>query len=73
MRHIDCGLGAFTASAFAACAPGQALDLEAVYQELLGQGDLADYEVAGRFYEVGSPNGLEETREYFATRRTTPR
>jgi len=72
MRHIDYGLGAFRATAFAprGLAPGEgtAFDLASVYQELLAAGNLAGFDVGGRFYEIGSPAGLEETREYLSAR-----
>ncbi len=66
MRHIDYGLGAFRHSAFAGREDDEAFDLAAVYQDLLARDDLAGYEVPARFYEIGSPAGLEETREYLA-------
>jgi NDP-sugar pyrophosphorylase family protein len=62
MEHIDYGLGALRAEAFRAYPEGEPLDLAAVYQDLLARGELAGYEVARRFYEIGSPAGLEETR-----------
>jgi MurNAc alpha-1-phosphate uridylyltransferase len=66
MHHIDYGLGAFRKSAFAPHADGDAFDLATVYQRLLADGDLAGFDVGGRFYEIGSPAGLEETRAYLA-------
>ena len=66
MRHIDYGLGAFRHSAFAGRGDDEAFDLAAVYQDLLARDDLAGYEVPTRFYEIGSPAGLEETREHLA-------
>ena len=70
MRHIDYGLGAFRKDAFAPYAEGEAFDLAAVYRRLLGEGRLAGFDVPGRFYEIGSPAGLEETREYLARTRS---
>src|SRR5207253_8328105 len=69
MRHIDYGLGAFKASAFAAHGEDEAFDLVAVYQDLLAHDDLAGFEVSTRFYEVGSPAGLEETRAHLVEKR----
>ena len=66
MRHIDYGLGALRHSAFAGTLEDEVIDLAVLYQELLARNDLAGYEVATRFYEIGSPSGLEETREYLA-------
>lgn len=72
MRHIDYGLGAFTAQAFDGYPDGE-LDLARVYQDLLARHELAAFEVPGRFYEIGSPAGLEETRAYVARKRTATR
>jgi len=71
MRHIDYGLGAFRRSAFAWAVDTQAFDLVHVYQRLLAAGDLAGFEVRERFYEIGSPEGLEETRAYLGGRAAT--
>jgi len=68
MRHIDYGLGVFQGAAFADLADGEAFDLAAIYQRLLARNDLQGFEVAGRFYEIGSPAGLEETRQYLAVK-----
>lgn len=71
MRHIDYGLGVFSAAAFERYPPGDPLDLMVVYRDLLRDGRLAGYEVAERFYEIGSPAGLQETREMLAARSGT--
>ncbi len=68
MRHIDYGLGAFCKSAFAGRDDDEAFDLATVYQDLLANDDLVGFEVPGRFYEIGSPEGLEETRAYLAAK-----
>jgi hypothetical protein len=39
-----------------------------VYQDLLGRNDLAGFEVPTRFYEIGSPAGLEELRAHLAAK-----
>ena len=67
MHHIDYGLGAFRKSAFA-WRDDDAFDLVTVYQDLLANDDLAGFEVSDRFYEIGSPGGLEETRAYLASK-----
>jgi len=64
MHHIDWGLGVFAARAFERYPDGEPLDLAHVYQDLLAAGDLYGYEVANRFYEIGSPQGLAETEAY---------
>ena len=64
MKYIDYGLGAFRSDVFAELADGVPCDLAAVYQNLLRLGELAAFDAPERFYEVGSPRGLEETSEY---------
>jgi len=65
MRHVEYGLGAFRASAFHA-RHDLTFDLASVYQDCLAAGQLAVFEVASRFYEIGSPSGLEATRHHIA-------
>jgi NDP-sugar pyrophosphorylase family protein len=69
MRHIDYGLGAFHMAAFDEVPDNESFDLATLYQSLLGGGQLAAVEVEERFYEIGSPAGLDETRAYLAARR----
>ena len=68
MRHIDYGLGAFRAAAFDGVPEDRAADLAALYQELLGRGELAALEVAERFYEIGSFEGIRSLEDYLARR-----
>ena len=63
MQHIDYGLGVFRRRAFER---SSARDLAAVYQDLLQQRRLAAYEVAERFYEAGSWEGIRELEAYLA-------
>jgi NDP-sugar pyrophosphorylase family protein len=63
MRHIDYGLGVFRAEAFART---QATDLADVYADLLQAGELAAVEVRERFYEIGSPAGLQEMKNFLS-------
>ena len=65
MRHIDYGLGGLSARAFESVPEGGRVDLAVIYQNLLEQDELAGFEVFQRFYEIGSPAGLAETRRYF--------
>jgi N-acetyl-alpha-D-muramate 1-phosphate uridylyltransferase len=71
MKHIDFGLGALHARVFSKYPEGQTLDLATVYQDLLARGQLAGYEATRRFYEIGSPAGLEETGKYLMQRGGT--
>jgi NDP-sugar pyrophosphorylase family protein len=63
MSHIDYGLGALRAEALTGYSARGALDLATVYQDLLGRDELLAREVESRFYEIGSPAGLEELRD----------
>ena len=64
MKHVDYGLSVLTSRVFTNYRNDTAFDLAAVYQELSNRGELTGYEVTERFYEIGSPKGLEETQEY---------
>jgi len=66
MRHLDYGLGVFRHDAFDLVAPDLPHDLDALYRSLLEAGDLAGWEVHDRFYEIGSFEGLADTRRYLA-------
>jgi NDP-sugar pyrophosphorylase family protein len=63
MRFIDYGLGVFRAEAFLQT---QVRDLADLYEGLIAAGQLAAFEVHQRFYEIGSPAGLEETSRYLS-------
>jgi len=65
MHYIDYGLGVFRAEAFTA---SSSPDLAEVYAELLQSGQLAAHEVPERFYEIGSPEGLQDTVRFLASR-----
>ena len=66
MQHIDYGLTAMRAEALLPYADGDVLDLARVYEDLVARDALAAYEVSKRFYEIGTPSGLAETRRYLA-------
>jgi NDP-sugar pyrophosphorylase family protein len=61
MHYIDWGLSMTKAAVIASCPAQTAFDLAEVYGKLAQQGDLGGYEVATRFYEIGSSEGLRET------------
>jgi NDP-sugar pyrophosphorylase family protein len=67
MKFIDYGLGAFTARAFERVPADKAFDLAELYAEILADGELAGMEMKQRFYEIGSPVGLEETGRFIAS------
>jgi NDP-sugar pyrophosphorylase family protein len=68
MAFIDYGVALLRRSALDRIPPDQPFDLADLYHELVEQGRMVGYEVARRFYEIGSPDGLEETRAYLLAR-----
>ena len=68
MQHIDYGLGILRAQVFDVYQLGTPIELATIYQDLLTRDQLVAFEVTRRFYEIGSPAGLEETRQYLAKR-----
>jgi NDP-sugar pyrophosphorylase family protein len=66
MRHIDYGLSLFKASVFEKFSADEKFDLADVMQKLVREKQLAGYEVAERFYEIGSPAGLAELETLLA-------
>ena len=61
MRHIDYGLGLYSAQAFVGLPQGSEFDLSEIQRDLIARGEMAGFEVSERFYEIGSPAGLAET------------
>jgi MurNAc alpha-1-phosphate uridylyltransferase len=66
MEWIDYGLGALRAAALDV-AP-EASDLSEVYGRLAEIGELAAYVATERFYEIGTPEALEETDHFLRKR-----
>ena len=64
MTHIDYGVSLLCRSALERLQPNQVCDLADLYGSLVAEGQMAGHEVTQRFYEIGSPRGLEETRAY---------
>jgi len=60
MRHIDYGLSLFQSSAFDCFTDNATFDLATLMQRLVNENQMAGFEVAERFYEIGSPSGLQE-------------
>lgn len=63
MAFIDYGLGGFLTAALDD-APADATDLATFHSRLAQAGQLCGYEVARRFYEIGSPEALAETAAF---------
>jgi len=70
MHFIDYGLGTFSAQAFAKVPADQAFDLAELYGMMLAEGQLAGMELHQRFFEIGSPAGLQETARFLAAQQT---
>jgi NDP-sugar pyrophosphorylase family protein len=60
MRHIDYGLGVYSAAAFESWSADEPFDLADLQRELVAKSALAGHEVFRRFYEMGSHAGLSE-------------
>ena len=61
LRFIDYGLSVMRTSVLEAWPEREPFDLAAVMAGLAAEGRLAAHEVHGRFYEIGSPEGLHDT------------
>jgi NDP-sugar pyrophosphorylase family protein len=68
MEHIDYGLSVLSRAVFAKFGESKILDLADICRELAQSRQLAAFEVAERFYEVGSPQGIRETEEFLSRR-----
>jgi len=68
MQYIDAGLSILSAQVLDSYPLGPNFDLADVLADLGGRGQLAALEVAERFYEIGSPQGLADTTRFFAGR-----
>jgi NDP-sugar pyrophosphorylase family protein len=68
MNHIDYGVALLRRSALARIPLDRPADLADLYQDLVAEGRMIAHEVTQRFYEIGSPAGLEETRAYLLGR-----
>jgi N-acetyl-alpha-D-muramate 1-phosphate uridylyltransferase len=66
MTHIDYGLSLLRHDALAGVPPATRAYLGDLYHELAARGAMKAFEVHRRFYEIGSPEGLAETRRFLA-------
>jgi NDP-sugar pyrophosphorylase family protein len=65
-RWIDYGLSVLTRGVAAEIPAGETVDFANVLATLSIEGRLAGYEVRERFYEIGSPAGIEELERLLA-------
>lgn len=68
MRWIDYGLGGLDVSALEHVDATES-DLSTLYRRLAEEGQLCGYEVADRFYEIGTAEALAETERFLRTVR----
>lgn len=64
MTHIDFGVALLRRTALERISPRRPADLADLYSQLVADGQMMGYEVTQRFFEIGSPLGLQETRSY---------
>lgn len=68
MEYIDYGVSVLSRDVVVNnFEPGQVADLSVLLNRLSLQGELRGHEVFERFYEIGSPQGLEEFEEFVGT------
>jgi NDP-sugar pyrophosphorylase family protein len=63
MRWIDYGLGGLTERALE-CADPDTSDLAVLYHDLAEREELCGYETSARFFEIGTPESLQETDRF---------
>jgi hypothetical protein len=65
MEWIDYGFAILSpAVVIERVAPGEAADLSDLMRDLSREGRLAGHEIAERFYEIGSPEGLADLQSH---------
>ncbi len=64
MTHIDYGLSLLRRAAIERIPAGAPSDLAELYSALVASGEMVGHEVTKRFYEIGSPAGLQEAEEF---------
>lgn len=68
MEHVDYGLSLAQQNIFDGVPLDAPSDLADIFHNLSTQGRLAGFEIHHRFYEIGSPQGLEETHRYLLSK-----
>jgi NDP-sugar pyrophosphorylase family protein len=66
MTYIDYGASVFRKKALELIPPNQVYSLGEFFNQLIEREELLAYEVDKRFYQIGSPEGLEEFTKYVA-------
>jgi NDP-sugar pyrophosphorylase family protein len=68
MHHIDYGVALLRREALERIPPDEPYDLADLYSALVAEGRMVGYEVTNRFYEIGTPESLEEARRYLESK-----
>lgn len=71
MNWIDYGLGGLLAGTLGRV-PESERDLAALYRALAQRGEVCGYRATKRFYEIGTPTGLDATEAFFARSVISP-
>jgi N-acetyl-alpha-D-muramate 1-phosphate uridylyltransferase len=66
MTYIDFGMSVLSRNVFSPYGETRIIDLAQIYMELSKSGRLAAVEVSDRFYEVGSPQGIQDMETYLS-------
>jgi MurNAc alpha-1-phosphate uridylyltransferase len=66
MDYIDYGVALLRRDALEAIPENEPFDLAELYTRMVSERRMVGYEVANRFYEIGTPAALEEARMYLA-------
>jgi NDP-sugar pyrophosphorylase family protein len=70
MVYIDYGVSILKKKALELVPPNQICSLEELFDQLINRKELLAYEVDERFYQIGSPEGLEEFKKYILSEGT---
>ncbi|WP_241179982.1 nucleotidyltransferase family protein [Humisphaera borealis] len=68
MDYIDYGVALLRMQAVERIATDRPFDLAELYTALVTEGAMIGFEVFERFYEIGTPESLEEARQYLQSR-----
>ena len=72
MNYIDYGVQLLRRDAITRIPVGAKADLADLYRQLVSERSMIGYEVSERFYEIGTPQALEETRLFLQSRTQRP-
>jgi NDP-sugar pyrophosphorylase family protein len=71
MTYVDYGATLVCKEVIQRLPPDEPSDLADLYSDMARRGEMAGCEVKNRFYEIGSPAGLADTRRYLSSRRAS--